>query len=128
MELAGNADGTLIELMTVGKLRKTTDKTVELGGTLEAEMPKTLMPKELEMIARESGQVSINGWDIRGILFDVRAVSFERLGATVVNTRAERRGRGLLSSGRTEKRSGVKKTTVEGGGNANILRGTLTMA
>ena len=101
MELAGNADGTLIELMTIGKLRKATDKTVELGRTREAEMPKTLMPKKLQMIARESRQVSINGRNIGGILLDIRAVSFERLGVTMVNARAERQGRGLLSSGRT---------------------------
>ena len=127
MELAGSADGTLIKLVTIGKLRKATDKTVELGGTFEAEMPKTLMPKKLEMIERESRQVSINGRDIRGTLLDIQAVSFERLGATMVNARAERRGRGSLSSGRMEKRPGVKKTTMEGGGNTNVLGGTLTM-
>ena len=51
MQLVGGTDGTLVKLMAIGKFGKTMDEVVDRGGTFEAEMPETLMPKELQMIA-----------------------------------------------------------------------------
>ena len=60
VEFIINTDGTMIKRITIREAGQTVDVMVKLGGLLEANVAKLMMPQYLEVCMGESNKVSIH--------------------------------------------------------------------
>ena len=59
VEFIVNTDRTMVKRITIRETGKTLDVMVKLGGLLEANMAKSMMPQYLEVHMGEGGKISI---------------------------------------------------------------------